>query len=86
MIWINVLQACERHSMPRPSNRQTQRSMEAFYFTVTAILCYVIADWALRRVELIAGRRFENRTLIFFGILLGLALVSFALVRNFAGA
>jgi len=60
--------------------------MEVFYFTATAILCYVIADWALRRVEAIAGRRFENRTLIFFGMLLGLALVSFALVRNLAGA
>ena len=60
--------------------------MEIFYFTVTAILCYVIADWALKRVEAIAGRRFENRTLIFFAMLLGLALVSFALIRNLAGA
>jgi hypothetical protein len=60
--------------------------MEVFYFTVTAILCYVIADWALKRVEAIAGRRFENRSVIFFAILLGLALVSFALVRHLAGA
>ncbi len=60
--------------------------MEVFYFTVTAILCYVIADWALKRVEAVAGRRFENRSIIFFGLLLGLALASFALIRNLTGA
>jgi len=60
--------------------------MEVFYFTVTAILCYVIADWVLGRVEAVAGRRFENRSLIFFGILLGLALASFSLIRNLTGA
>ena len=59
--------------------------MEVFYFTVTAILCYAIADWALKRVEAVAGRRFENRSLIFFGILLGLALASFSLIRNLTG-
>ena len=60
--------------------------MEAVYFTLTAIACYVISDWALKRMEAIAGRRFEHRTLIFFALILSLALVSFALVRNFAGA
>ena len=60
--------------------------MEAVYFTLTAIACYVIADWALKHMEAIAGRRFEYRTIIFFALILGLALVSFALVRNFAGA
>jgi len=60
--------------------------MEVFYFTVTAILCYLIADWALKRVETMAGRRFEHRTLIFFAALLGLALGSFALVRNLVGS
>ena len=60
--------------------------MEVVYFTVTAILCYLIADWALKRVETMAGRRFEHRTLIFFAMLLGLALGSFALVRNLVGS
>ena len=60
--------------------------MEVVYFTVTAILCYLIADWALNRVETMAGRRFEHRTLIFFAMLLGLALGSFALVRNLVGS
>lgn len=60
--------------------------MEAVYFTLTAIVCYVLSDWLLKRIELMAGRRFENRTLIFFAIILTLALVSFALIRNFSGA
>jgi hypothetical protein len=60
--------------------------MEVFYFTVTAILCYVVADWVLKRAEAVAGRRFENRSIIFFAILLGLALASFSLVRNLAAA
>ena len=60
--------------------------MEVVYFTLTAIACYVISDWILKRMEAIAGRRFEHRTLIFFALILGLALASFALIRNFAGA
>ena len=59
--------------------------MEALYFTLTAIVCYVLSDWLLKRMEIMAGRRFENRTLIFFAIILTLALVSFALIRNSAG-
>ncbi|NCF27305.1 MAG: hypothetical protein GWP69_07975 [Gammaproteobacteria bacterium] len=67
------------------SNFQDPRSMEIVYFTLTAIACYVVSDLVLKRMELIAGRRFENRTVIFFAIMLALALVSFALVRNLAG-
>jgi hypothetical protein len=60
--------------------------MEAVYFTLTAIACYVFADWALKRMEAIAERRFEYRTIIFFALILGLALTSFALIRQFTGA
>ncbi len=68
------------------SSIRTPRTMEAVYFTLLAIACYVISDWALKRMEVIAGRRFEHRTLIFFAMILSLALVSFALVRNLVGA
>lgn len=67
------------------SNCQGPRSMEVVYFTLTAIACYVVSDLVLNRMEVMAGRRFDNRTLIFFAILLPLALVTFALVRNLAG-
>jgi hypothetical protein len=60
--------------------------MEAVYFTLAAIACYVFADWVLKRMEAIAGRRFEYRTIIFFALILGLALTSFALIRQFTGA
>jgi len=60
--------------------------MDVVYFTLTAVACYMISDWALKRMESMAGRRFEHRTLIFFAMTLSLALASFALVRNFVGA
>ena len=60
--------------------------MEAVYFTLTAIACYVVSDWLLKRMETIAGRQFENRTLIFFAIILALTLGSFSLIRHLAGS
>lgn len=59
--------------------------MEVLYFTLAAIVLYVVSDRILDAIERRAGRRFENRTLIFFAILLGLALATFALIRRFAG-
>jgi len=56
--------------------------MEIVYFTVTAIVLYVVADWILQRMEIQAGRRFANRSLIFLAILLPLALGSFALIQH----
>ncbi len=57
--------------------------MEIIYFTLAAVMLYFAADWILDRIESAAGRRFENRSLIFFAILLILAMTSFALVRHF---
>jgi len=59
--------------------------MEALYFTAVAIILYLGADWILNRMEAAAGRRFEYRTIIFFAILLTMALVSFALIRIYTG-
>ena len=60
--------------------------MEILYFTLTAVLLYLAADWILRRIEAAAGRQLEYRSLIFFVILLGMALTSFALIRNLTGS
>ena len=57
--------------------------MEALYYTAAAVALYVVSDWILQRAEIHYGRRFEHRTLIFFLILFGLALVTFALLRRF---
>lgn len=61
------------------------RSMEILYFTLTAVFLYVAADWILNRFEQAAGKRFEYRSLIFFAILLVMALTSFALISRMAG-
>ncbi len=59
--------------------------MEIVYFTLAAIVLYVVADRILDRIEVARGARFEYRTVIFFFILLGLALVTFAAIRALAG-
>jgi len=60
-------------------------SMEIIYFTLAAILLYLAADWILRRIESAAGKPLQYRSLIFFVILLTMAVTSFALIRNLGG-
>jgi hypothetical protein len=55
--------------------------MDAVYFTLAAIVLYLVSDRLLDAMERRAGRRFEYRSLIFFGILLTLSLVTFAAIR-----
>jgi predicted PurR-regulated permease PerM len=58
--------------------------MEILYFTLAAILLYFAADWILNRFEAAAGKRFKYRNLIFFALLLVMALTSFALIQQLA--
>lgn len=58
--------------------------MSMIYFTLVAVALYFIADWLLGQLENLAQRRFEHRQIVFFGILLALALASFAAIRAFA--
>ncbi len=55
--------------------------MEFLYFIVVAIALYAFSDWLLRRIEGRLGRHLEQRSLIFFAILLTSALLSFGLIR-----
>jgi hypothetical protein len=59
--------------------------MEVLYFTLAAIVLYVVSDRILERIEVARGARLEHRSLVFLGILLCLALVSFAVIRQLAG-
>ena len=59
--------------------------MQFVYFTLVAALLYLAASWILDRIESVAGKRFENRSLFFFGILLTLALVTFSVIRAYTG-
>jgi hypothetical protein len=55
--------------------------MDLVYFTIVAIGLYFGADWLLDRIERRRGKRFENRQMVFFAIILPLALASFWLMR-----
>jgi hypothetical protein len=60
--------------------------MEMLLFTALAVVLYLVADRALNALEVRAGRRFEYRSLIFFAILLALAIAVFSAVQRFAPA
>ncbi len=58
--------------------------MELLTFALVAIGLYFFSDFLLRGLESLAGRRFEQRSIYFFGILLGSSLIAFGLIRTFA--
>jgi hypothetical protein len=60
--------------------------MDIVYFTAIAIGLYFGADWLLDRIERRRGARFQNRQVIFFAIILPLAVATFWLLRQVWGA
>ena len=65
--------------------RNGRSLMSIVYFTLTAVVLYLLSDWILERVEVTAGRRFQYRSLVFLSILLTLAMTSFALISQLTG-
>lgn len=59
--------------------------MQFVYFTLAAAILYLGSSWIVDRIEIAAGKRFKNRSLLFFGILLTLALISFSIIRIYTG-
>jgi len=59
--------------------------LEIVYFTLVAAILYLASNWIVERIEVAAGRRFANRSLLFFAILMTLALISFYLIRIYTG-
>ena len=59
--------------------------MSIVYFTLAAAVLYLLSNWILERVEVTAGRRLQHRSLVFFSILLTLAMTSFALISHLTG-
>ncbi len=51
------------------------------YYTLAAIVLYVVSDWILNQVEIRRGERFDNRSLIFFAIILVLSVALFKLIQ-----
>lgn len=60
--------------------------MEIVYFTAVAILLYLGADRAVDLIERRRGARLENRSIIFFVILVASSLIVFRLIRILTGA
>ncbi len=60
-------------------------ALDFLYFTLVAVGLYFLSDRLLDVIERVLGRRLENRSLVFFGILLVLALGGFALIRRLIG-
>ena len=55
--------------------------MEFVYYTLAGLILYFVSDWILCKVEELRGEPFEQRTLIFFVIILTLALTSFKAIE-----
>lgn len=59
--------------------------MDIVYFTLVAVALYFGADRLLDWIERKRGARFENRQVVFFAIMLPLALAAFWLMRGLSG-
>lgn len=59
--------------------------MQFVYFTIAGLLLYFLSDWILVKVEAWRGAAFEQRSLIFFAIILVLALTSFKAIELLLG-
>lgn len=55
--------------------------MEMVYYTITAILLYVISDYILNTIEVKMEKRLPNRSLVFFAIISILAVSSFSVIK-----
>ena len=56
--------------------------MAYFYYTLTAILLYLLSDWILNQIERSIGKRLKYRSVIFFAIILTLSMVSFNFIEK----
>ncbi len=59
--------------------------MQVLYFIAAGLALYFVSDWILNRIEIARGGRLENRSIVFFAVLLGLALLTFSLVPRLLG-
>lgn len=53
---------------------------EMLSFMLAGIILYFVSDEILNRVEVHRGKRFKNRSVIFFAIILTLSMIAFTLL------
>ena len=56
--------------------------MQIVIYTLVGIALYFGADWVLNHFERVRGERFKHREIIYFAIILTLALVTFYLINH----
>lgn len=56
--------------------------MQFLYFLVVGVILYLLSDRILRGIESLRGQRYGNRNVVFFFILLALALITFPLLQR----
>ncbi|GJL81343.1 MAG: hypothetical protein DHS20C01_09770 [marine bacterium B5-7] len=59
--------------------------MEMVVYTVVALVLYWVSDWIVNRIEIRRGQRLEHRSLLFFVIIMVLAVVSFQAIQMWRG-
>jgi NhaP-type Na+/H+ or K+/H+ antiporter len=60
--------------------------MQIVILLIVGIVLYMGSDWVLKAIEKRRGRRFEQRSLIFFGILLVSAMITFSALQSYLPA
>ena len=59
--------------------------MAYLYYTVTAVILYLFSDWILNKVEQRLGKRLQYRSVVFFAIIMVLAVGSFEMIDRIVG-
>lgn len=59
--------------------------MQFVYYTITAVILYVLSDWILVRIEANRGEPLKHRSVVFFVIILVLAVSSFKAIELLVG-
>ena len=54
--------------------------LKLLVYTIAGLVLYWASDWILNQIEIRRGERFPNRTVIFFVIILVLAVAVFNLI------
>ena len=59
--------------------------MEMIYFTVAAVILYLVSDYILNAIEMRMGKRLPSRSFFFLIIISILTMVSFSFIRAIYG-
>ena len=59
--------------------------MQYLMYTITAVILYLLADWMLNQIEIAVGNRLKYRSVVFFVIIMVMALISFNLLDQMFG-